>query len=162
MNSGTGYYHYLGTDGIDVDDWGVLHLINMIECAGRDWYNWNCAPPRIGVGDLSRGDKNTQSFGGYFAPHVCHQNGIEADFRYVRNDGLEIPLNLSTSDSDSFDKYATIELFNSLFENADPIKIYVGTFLRGKIEFEGIDTVYDAYHNDHFHLRLQDPDGTGN
>ena len=56
VNSGTGYYHYLGTDPIDTDDWGVLHLINMIEGAGREWYSNGYTPPKIGVGDMSKGN----------------------------------------------------------------------------------------------------------
>ena len=155
VNTGTGYYHY-NPEKIDYDDWGVLHLINMIEGAGRDWYNNSYIPPRIGIGDLSL------RYGGYWPDHSCHQNGLEVDIRYVRNDGLDIGLNLSTQDSLYFDKSATIALMNYLFNNSNSVKIYVGTYLRGKIIFSGIDTVYDSNHNDHFHLRIQDPDGTGN
>jgi len=162
VNTGTGYYHY-NPEKIDRDDWGTLHLINMIEGTGRDWYN-NRPPPRIGVGDLSWGDQNTQQFGGYWSDHICHQNGLEVDIRYVRNDGLEVGLNLGTADSIYFYVGATVALLNYLFNNSNPDKIYVSSYCRGKIVFTGIDTVYDATggHDDHFHLRIQDPDGTGN
>ena len=157
MNEGYGYDHYNIDPPGDIDDWGVLHLINMIEGAGRDWYNNYWPPPRIGVGDLSL------RYGGQFGIHSCHQNGTEADFRYVRNDGLEDPLNISTSDSIYFDVSATVALMSYLLDNSNSIKIYLSSYCRGKIIFTEIDTVYDtAGHHDHFHWRIQDPDGTGN
>ena len=160
MNEGTGYYHY-NPEKIDTDDWGTLHLVNMIEGAGRDWYNNNWWPPRIGVGDLSWGNQYTQQFGGYWSDHVCHQNGTEADFRYVRNDGIEDALNVRTQPA-LYDTAKTIALMNYLFANSKSIKIIVSPYCG--IEFTGIDTAYDASgkHDNHFHLRIEDPDGTGN
>lgn len=159
VNSGTGYYHYLGNDIIDTDDWGVLHLINMIEGAGRDWYGSGYTPPRMGVGDLSWGDAQTQQFGGRFDPHECHQNGLEADFRYVRNDGQEISLNIAGPDSIYYDPGATAELMNSLIANGTITVIYIDTvhaYLVGDI------LEHRVGHSDHFHVRIEDPDGTGN
>jgi hypothetical protein len=161
-DQGTGYYHYLGTDPIDTDDWSVLHLINMIEGAGRLWYTNGYPPPRIGVGDLSWGDQYTQQFGGYWPPHNCHQNGTEADFRYVRNDGQEIGLDISSADSIYYDVDATTALIDYLFANSNSIYIIVSPHCH--IEFSGITVVYDqsGKHDNHFHLRIEDPDGTGN
>ncbi len=80
VNTGTGYYHY-NPERIDTDDWGTLHLVNMIEGASRAWYSDNRVPPRIGVGDLSWGDKNTQQFGGYFLPHKLPSEWIGGRFQ---------------------------------------------------------------------------------
>jgi hypothetical protein len=100
VNQGTGYYHYNPEKrSVDHDDWGTLALINMIEAAGRTWSDHNCVPPRINVGDLSWGDTSTLEFGGYFYPHICHQNGLEVDIRYVRNDGQDESLNVRTQPS---------------------------------------------------------------
>jgi hypothetical protein len=165
VNQGTGYYHYNPDKGeplIDTDDWGVLHLINMIEGAGRLW-DWNSyPPPRIGVGDLSKGDQYSQQFGGYFWPHDCHQNGTEGDFRYVRNDSQEVGLNIGSADSIYYDVEATVALMEYLFANSNSIYIIVSPHCH--ITFIGITAVYDqtGEHDTHFHLRIEDPDGTGN
>ncbi len=160
VNEGTGYYHYLNDDPIDTDDWGVLHLINMIEGAGRDWYNGHYTPPRIGAGDLSWGDQYTQQFGGLFPPHSCHQNGTEADFRYVRNDEQEIGLDIGLADSIYYDLDATFDLMSYLIQNGNVIKIILSPYagIGGAI----VEEDSTGKHNNHFHVRIADPDGTGN
>lgn len=165
VNQGTGYYHYnpeKDETTIDTDDWGVLHLINMIEGAGRDWYDNIFYSVRIGVGDLSKGDQYTQEFGGLFPPHKCHQNGLEADFRYVRNDGFEIGLNLADSTQwQYFDEDATKALFRYLMTNANVDSIFVDT-VHTSLGDLGDFIVHKSGHSDHFHVRIVDPDGTGN
>ncbi len=70
-----GYYHYNGTDPIDYDDWGTLTILNKIEAAVRWWEAF--AFFDFGVGDISLQN------GGYWSPQVSHQNGLDADFRYL-------------------------------------------------------------------------------
>lgn len=159
VNQGTGYYHYLGGDIIDTDDWSVLHLTNMVEGAGRDWYNSGYSP-RIGVGDMSIGDAQAQAFGGPFPPHSWHQNGLDVDFRYVRNDGNEIGLNIASSDSIYYDVDATVALMNFLLDNANVTIIYVDTVHAGIVVSGPIRHL--SGHQDHFHVQILDPDGTGN
>jgi len=161
VNSGTGYYHYLGTDPIDTDDWGVLHLINMIEGAGREWYSNGYTPPKIGVGDMSKGNAETQEFGGDWRPdHKCHQNGLEVDIRYVRNDEKEIGLDIGSADSIYYDVDATIALMNFLIQNGSVTEIILSPYagIQGEVVVE--DTT--GKHDDHFHVEIEDPDGTGN
>jgi len=163
-NQGTGYYHYNPDKGeplIDTDDWGVLALINMIEGAGRLWV-WNeYSPPRIGVGDLSKGDQYTQQFGGYFPPHSCHQNGLEVDIRYVRNDDLDSALNIAWY-PEYFDEFATEILIRYLIRNAHIELIYVDT-LHSSLNHIGYSFILHlSGHSDHFHVRIIDPDGTTN
>lgn len=158
-NEGTGYKHYLGIDTIDHDDWGVLHLINMIEGAGRDWYNDIFYSVRMGVGDLSWGNQYTQQFGGYWWPHDCHQNGLEVDMRYVRNDGIWGSLNVYTQPS-LYDQDATVRLMNFLYWNGDVVEIIVSRYAWVGGEVITVDTTTE--HDDHFHVRIEDPDGTGN
>ena len=164
VNQGTGYYHYNPDKStIDTDDWGVLHLINMIEGAGRLWYTNSYPPPRIGVGDLSNGDQYTQQFGGYFYPHSSHQNGLDVDIRYVRNDGLEIGLNLADSTQlQYFDEEATKALLMYLIANADIDSIFVDGVHSTLTQMGYSFIVHKSNHSDHFHVRIVDPDGTGN
>lgn len=161
-NVGFGYIHYVGTDTIiDTDDWGTLALINMIEGAGRDWYLDNYVPPNINVGDLSKGNLVSRTFGGYWPPHGCHQNGLEADFRFVRNDSQDIPLDLSdTAQLRFYDPNATWDLINTyLCEYGDITVIYLDTLLSG---ITGQEVIHDTNHYNHFHVRIADPDGSNN
>ncbi len=160
VDAGTGYWHNRGSDPIDTDDWGVLHLINMIEGAGRDWYGNGYTTPRITANDLSQGNAQTQEFGGYWEDHSCHQNGLEVDIRYVRNDGQEIGLNIAGPDSIYYDVDATIDLMNFLIDNANVTIIYVDTVHAWIVVSDPI--VHLPGHSDHFHVRIEDPDGTGN
>ncbi|MFQ6008664.1 MAG: hypothetical protein ACE5K8_06900 [Candidatus Zixiibacteriota bacterium] len=164
VNTGTGYYHYLGypPDPVDTDDWGVLHLINMIEGAGGDWYDYYAATkPYIGVGDLSWGDEYSESFGGYFYPHVCHQNGLEVDIRYVRNDTLHVGLDIATADSIYFDEEKTGKLIDFLIAHANVDSIYVDA-IHSSLDTIADFIVHKGGHSDHFHVKIVDPDGTGN
>ncbi len=163
VNYGTGYYHYNPEKrDVDHDDWGVLHLINMIEGAGRDWYDYyGATKPRIGVGDLSWGDAYYESFGGYIWPHVCHQNGLEVDIRYVRNDTFEVSLDIADSTQwQYFDEEKTGKLIDFLIGHANVHYIYIDT-LHTSIRRSGI-TYHRGGHSDHFHVKIVDPDGTGN
>ena len=137
----------------------------MIEGTGRAWYDNYWSPPRIGIGDLSWGNKDTQEFGGPW-DHACHQNGLEVDIRYVRNDTLELPLNLGdTTQIQYYDLAGTIALIVWLFQNSNSNKIIISPYSNLDLSDLDVDTVvYDSngWHDNHFHLRIEDPDGTGN
>lgn len=161
VNSGTGYYHNVGPDAIDTDDWAVLAMIYMIEAAGREWYGLGKVPPRIVINDLSRGDAHTQSFGGAFPPHDSHQNGLDVDIRYVRNDGQEIGLNIADDKQRQYyDAANTVVLLNRLRKYGRVTIIYMDTVHAGITVRDPIR--YWDGHEDHFHVRIEDPDGTDN
>ena len=145
---------------IDSDDWSVLHTINMIEGAGRDWSGGDFCPPRMGIGDISRGDTVGRSFGGQW-DHHGHQNGLEVDIRYVRTDTLEGALNI-VSDSMHYYRIATGMLINFLLRNCIGEAIIASPYCH--LVFEDVDVVYDesGVHDNHFHLRIVDPDSTWN
>ncbi|MDD5425002.1 MAG: penicillin-insensitive murein endopeptidase [candidate division Zixibacteria bacterium] len=121
VNNGEGYYHFLGADVMDTDDWGVLHMINMIESAGREWSDNGLFPPLIGVGDISRGDLTMQEFGGDWNPdHTSHQNGLDVDVRYLRKDDLNNSLDLSRPEQfEIYDYSATITMLNRFIFNGN-------------------------------------------
>jgi hypothetical protein len=164
VNTGTGYTHYPGPDPIDTDDWGVLKIINVIEGSGRDWFDDGESPPRIQVGDISKGNTQTLEFGGYFWPHTYHQNGIEMDVRYLKKDGTEGGINIK-NDSLKYCMFRTCRMLNTLFSHCRVTKLYISPYCN--LEFEGFEegeVVFDTNqgHDDHFHLRIEDPDGTDN
>ena len=155
MDQGGGYHHYNPDSPGDVYDWGVLHLIDMIELAGGIWEDRWMGGPRIGVGDMSLRN------GGYFPPHSCHRNGLEADFRYIRNDWQEIGVNIAEADSVYFDEEKTLDAICLLMRYVNVELVYVDTFHCGLDSIDGRITHWPG-HSDHLHVRIVDPDGTGN
>lgn len=151
-DNGSRYYHFRGNDPVDTDDWATLAAINTTEKASWKWTN---VVIRFGVGDMS-----TQ-YGGTFPPHASHQNGLDIDFRYLRNDAQEIPLDISTADSIYYDPQITANLMNLLIETSGNTvtHIFVDT---NYAHLTGSLLVHDTGHRNHFHIRIQDPDGTNN
>ncbi len=139
---GVGYYHFLGSDPPGVDDWSCLYLQGKIIGVGQSWNR----SPRVGIGDLSL------ECGGLFSPHVAHQNGLEADVRYVRSDGQEAPCSFDAGCP--YDQAGTQELIN--------FWIAQGASLILLDSRSGIpqDTVvqWATGHADHFHVRFPKPD----
>jgi len=97
-DEGIGYRHFYGTlaDFKNGDNWGTMKTIRIIEQVGREWnllpgLTVNVARPRISIGDICSHD------GGCWRPaDGCgHENGLELDVRYVRNDGLEGQCNIN-------------------------------------------------------------------
>jgi hypothetical protein len=171
------YYHYLGSyqgipDPVDSDDWGTLTLVNVGEGTARDWGDANreCFvrtqqhPTRFGIGDLSKGNKVTQQFGGTFLPHSWHKNGLDMDVRYMRKDpgpNGETGLNLKSSPADH-DTLATADLLGCFLGFSEVTKILVDMRHVG-LDFTGFPTfIHDTNHFDHFHVQIADPDGTNN
>ncbi len=159
VDQGTGYYRY-NTEA-DTDDWGTLELIYMIEAAGREWHSHNMNAAKFGINDLSYGDLSTMTFGGPWpnSDHWSHQNGLDVDVRYVRKDGNPIGLNIEDNPQD-YDTAATSTLFNRFIRNGRVDIIIADTANLGNISWSGI--IHDDDHDDHFHLRIIDPDGTEN
>jgi len=96
---GIGYRHDYGYDPYNSDNAGTMELINLLEDVGRKWMDKHPEGPRIIYGDLSRPG------GGQFmdiAPdgarvlegvqrYAAHQNGLDVNIRYMRNDFSEDP-----------------------------------------------------------------------
>lgn len=164
-DTGTGYLHYRGTDAKDSDDWGTLALVNVIEQVGREFRRKPCqtlfpdadARPRAQPGDLSLEQ------GGVFPPHVEHQNGLDLDVRYVRDD-REGPLNLADPvDRARYDRAATAELMACFLQTSRVIRILYDSVLTGIVNGPGENALLHVPgHQNHFHVRLADPDGGGN
>jgi hypothetical protein len=108
------------------------------------------------VNDLSKGDAGSRQFGGYFSPHSSHQNGLDVDIRYIRNDGSEAPLNIAGPDSIYYDPDATVSVMNCLIANANVSMIFIDSVHAG---LSGSILHNLAGHSDHFHVRIFDPDG---
>lgn len=176
-----GYYQYqpcatpVGCDPRwdrpDSNDWSILTLINATEGTSRLWvdpfpptndcvlntYTYcNDKPIRasqFGAGDMSKDG------GGYWLNsdgserHKGHQNGTEVDVRFLRTDHAPVPLNLHSSDSAFFDRWATVDLIDCFLaiEWVERIVIdTVSTHITGDPSF----IEQDPTHFNHFHVRV--------
>ena len=139
-------------------------MMRMLEGAGRLWESAEMSPPRITVNDISWGNNISEQFGGPFPPHSSHQNGLDVDIRYVRTDDAEAPLNVA-DDPESHDQFATSHLISYLNQRGKLVKVIVSS----KVMLDNPDPFSsalviddDGEHDDHFHVRIADPDGTDN
>jgi hypothetical protein len=143
-NSGTGYQYERGGDAADTDNWGALELINLIEKVARKWNTSYPSYPVITSMDMSK------EGGGYFHPHDSHQKGLDMDMRYIRSDNSSG--GVTTDNISLYSRTRTQELINLLFQLGNIVLIY-----SDDTQLQGI--TYDADHNNHFHVRIADPDG---
>lgn len=150
---GTGYVHNRGSDPVDGDDWGSLSMVHCLEEVGR---HWEASGLVMGVNDLS------QRPGERFPPHRSHQNGLDADLRYVRTDGINAPLDLRRN-PELYDPVATQQLFRLFLEHCDVHVLFVDLegLGFGNAELDaGREVLHTAAgHSNHFHVRLNPPGG---
>lgn len=165
----------------DGNDWGILRLINVIESAGRDWANYDpnmdsCyywrdiyrhsvyLPEQFGVGDMSK-DGGGQWLHSYnpdpFNPrHRGHQNGTEADIRYLRKSNYNSSLNISTNPWD-YDTVATADLITCIIHAANALGgLEVMIVDSADLGFFDPRYMYNdttAIHQSHFHIRVHTP-----
>lgn len=170
-DTGFGYIHNPVNDTKDSDDWGTLALINTLEEVGRWFRRLPCqfvyaSPdflPREQIGDMSR-----QNGGIFYLPeggqHQEHQNGLDVDVRYMRNDGQEGPLDLSIpSQALLYDTSATSELMSCFLQTRQVVRLYYDANRTGLTPPPGDTTMrHLSGHANHFHVSIRDPDGANN
>jgi len=159
---GVGYVTYHNADPMAEDHWGTHKLCNCIILAGDNWSDFGTP---ISVGDMS-----TQ-FGGKFIGHDSHQNGLDADIRYVRSDEKIQPLDIIKNPHD-YDDYQTKLIMAEFIriQSCDVRKIYVayknvgftneelalavgyGTTVQNWMK---PDTKDKSEHHHHYHLRIE-------
>ena len=153
---GPGYYTYDPSSSAipNAPDrrFGTAALIAELVELGRWWERAHPTAPRIGVGDLSRPEGG--SFGGAIVGHVSHQNGLDADLRLPRRDGVEGP-----SGPWSYDRALTQSIVDRLVAQGAEL-VLIGPSL----DLHGPRGVVGRWpnHDDHIHVRFPDPDGPAN
>ncbi len=155
----TAYLHTLGTDVVDTDDWGTLALINGIEGAGRHFHGQDCLDAESPTRQPAQVLDMSLRTGGFFPPHVSHQNGRDVDLRYLRTDDTG-RLDLREADSVLYDQLATAQLIQCLISTGRIERILYDSVRTGIFGPASI-MVHDASgaHSNHFHVRITDPDG---
>jgi murein endopeptidase len=127
--------------------WGTDDLVRVTLDVAREYAAAHPWAPRVAVGDLSR------PHGGDFGPqfglpgHVSHQNGLDVDLYYPREDGREV----APASVDQIDRRLSQDLV-SRFVEAGAEKVFVGpnTGLTGPPEV----VVPLVNHDNHLHVRL--------
>ena len=146
---GIGYYQYPSLDVPGTDIYGCLCYIHKkISNVGVKWNSYKTGqPPRIGIGDISK------QGGGYWIGHGSHQNGLDVDVRYVRNDGVEDRFVFGEHPDSVYDKEATKKLLEYFIsEGANLILVDVDSdLMQGEVVKAWPD------HADHFHVRFPKP-----
>jgi hypothetical protein len=161
-NQSYGYYDKNEGDlcWSDQGNYGTLELMNFLERVGRKWNQLHPYPPgpRMGLGDasLQYGGDYTDCHGNH---HMQHQNGLEVDVRYIRNNQTEGPVDFNDPSTNIYySRTMTQELVN-LFIGLAPLGGV--TILSADQQLQGIE--YRADHTNHMHVWIvADPDGTGN
>jgi murein endopeptidase len=112
--------------------------------------------PRVGIADLSRrfGGPFGRRFGGL--GHASHQNGLDIDIYYPREDGLELP----PSSVGEIDDALARDLAQR-FLRAGAIYVFVGpnTGLGRGGRQAGRKLQRLVYHDDHMHVRFRSRSG---
>lgn len=140
LPAGTGYYQ---ADN-DSDYNGCKYYIhNTLQNVGATWYQY--AGFNFGITSISKP-------GGGYSGHKSHQNGCDADMRYVRTDGAQDRYQFGEHPLTLYDKAATQQLVDRLVSEG-------ATYLAAdeRAGLVGVDNI--AGHEHHFHVRFPDPDG---
>ncbi|HEV2711809.1 MAG TPA: penicillin-insensitive murein endopeptidase, partial [Gaiellaceae bacterium] len=122
--------------------WGTDRLVRLVLRIVREYAAANPSAPRLGIGDLSR------RRGGYFGPrHVSHQNGLDVDVYYPRQDRRERPPKVAAQ----VDRRLAQDLVDR-FVAAGAIRVFVGpnTGLGGSPRI--VQEL--ANHDNHLHVRI--------
>jgi hypothetical protein len=141
----------------DIHNYAVVEFFDLLERVGRRWRALHPLieyppVPRIQIGDFSLIN------GGETDQHGSHENGLDVDIRYMRSDGQEAPVEIT--DDGHFSRSLSQELITLFCNYSDRVDlIFVGDEVFTGC---GLDYTKMSRHQDHFHLRIVDPDGESN
>lgn len=137
---GPGYECY-GYDGDGWHHYGRSSTIQAIQYICEKWAKNHPDAPRIGVGDISMAN------GGNTPRHASHEEGIDADFSVVTNNGKEEPSNWQAG---NYSQKLT-QAFVDLVEN-NPV-LAPRVILFNDPQIKGVQ--WHSGHDDHLHVRFQ-------
>ena len=129
--------------------WAADSTIRRLLEIVADYRAANPDAPRVGIGDLSRpeGGAFGRRFGGL--GHASHQNGLDIDLYYPRDDGLELP----PESVSQINRELSADLIRRFVE-AGAVYVFVGP--RTKLRFGPNRIVQKLiHHDDHMHVRFR-------
>jgi murein endopeptidase len=128
--------------------WGTDRLVRTVLTVIEQYRAERSSAQRVGIMDLSRehGGPFGRNYGGL--GHASHQNGLDADVLYPRNDGREARATRPAQ----VDQPAAQDLLDR-FVAAGAVKVFVGPHLH----LHGPKNVVVPliYHDDHMHVRIR-------
>jgi murein endopeptidase len=127
--------------------WGTDRLVQALLDVAREYRRAHPGAPRMAVGDLSR--PRGGDFGAQFGPigHASHQNGLDADVYYPREDRRE----RAPERASQIDRRLSQELVDRFqAKGAEVIIVGPNTGLTGPMG--RVETL--ANHDNHLHVRL--------
>ncbi len=157
MESFSGYWYYRGIDDPDTDNWGTEPLLKLVQDVGAAWQR-TVRGPGTSFAYITSMDMSKE-FGGDFSGHNSHENGLDVDIRYIRNDGTSGPFSFgNTNDFDppginKYDAEATRILLSLILEYGNIDSIY----LDGRAFWTDSRIVHRSDHYDHMHIRIKQP-----
>lgn len=155
--------------------WGTDPLVNMIVRTAADISARYPGKDRMQVEDISA------KHGGDISGHASHENGLDVDVGYFKNDGVEHdpirtgemyapPMVTGTKVSANFDLERNWEMMKSFHKHADVHKIFVDQHLKNALcryarstndYAQNIQVLrslrHVTNHQDHLHVRLNCP-----
>jgi Penicillin-insensitive murein endopeptidase len=128
--------------------WGTDRLVRTLVRVLQAYHAAHPTAPRVGIGDLSRrhGGSFDERFGGL--GHASHQNGLDVDVYYPRQDGLE----RRPYRPDQVDRVLAQDLVDR-FTAAGAQYTFVGP----RVGLHGRRGVVEelVHHDDHVHVRIK-------
>ncbi len=144
----TGFYVY----GTSSKRYANGSLRALLEKVGSKWNeDYSAEHGKFGAGRASK------KSGGEM-PGASHENGLDLDLRYIRTDKAKKGVEITDS---QYDREASKSLIKLFLNHSSVTHVFTsdGT-LRNQLNDSRVQNW--AGHDDHFHVRIKDPDGTGN
>jgi murein endopeptidase len=128
--------------------WGTDRLIRTVLTVLHEFRTEHDGAQRVGIMDLSRprGGRFGRNFGGL--GHASHQNGLDVDILYPREDGTE----RRPTKPSQVDRRLAQDLVDR-FVDAGAVKVFVGPRLNLKGPRKVVVPL--IYHDDHLHVRIR-------
>lgn len=144
----TGFYVYWTSSERYVNG----SLRELLEKVGSKWNeDYSAEHGKFGVGRASK------ESGGEISG-ASHENGLDLDLRYLRTDNAETGVKITDS---QYDRGASKSLIKLFLNHSSVTHVFTsdGT-LKNQLNDSRVKNI--SGHDDHVHVRIRDPDGTGN
>jgi len=129
-------------------NWTGTRLNEKMQDVATFWGEYHPNDPRIQIWRISYHE------GGDMPNANSHENGLDFDIRYIRTDGNETRLDITT-DSSLYDQSTTQDLvdFLELLDNLE----YIFTRPSAGLTGSHINLTDPEHHKDHIHVRFTNP-----
>ena len=132
----SGYYVY-GTPTAGAGQYAHPTLMNALLFVEREWVATESR--KFGVGNISLAG------GGKFKSHSSHKDGLQADLRPLRVDGVHVPVKYFNK---GYDRAATAKLIGLFLSHPSVRLVFFND-----LDIPGVRPLFN--HDDHFHIEIR-------